>query len=318
MQNNLHQQLSDARILVLGGRGFLGARLVRKLCHWNITPHLLLRPTKEQSRIQDLSSRYISHTGDLTELCTLQNIINEIKPDIIFHAAGHGSHKGQNKSDALFKNNVLAAHNLLTATEQHPQCRLIYSGTSLEQGIKKHPQVEDDANDPVTYYAAVKTAASVLIKQAARHERRPITILNPFAIYGIGEPASRLIPTAIRAGIERKKLSLTQPGFVRDFVFVDDVVEAYLLAAVTDKAIGETINIAGGTPVKNEEVVRCIENHLGYQIEKQVGSHPAKKTDSNYWCADISKARNLLGWTPTHTLAQGIELTINWYLKNGF
>lgn len=312
------EKLLGARVLVLGGAGFLGARIVRKLCYAGITPHLLLRSTGRMGRIEDLAQSCNIHIGDLTDLESVQQIIDRVRPDVLFHAAGYGSHKGQNSRESIFHSNLLATHHLLIAIERVPDCRIIFSGTSLEQGMKNKPLQETGSPDPMSFYAATKTAALVLVRQAARHEKRPITILTPFAIYGPGEPATRLIPTAIRAGMEKQTLPLTQPGFVRDFVFVDDVADAYLAAATNDRVLGEDIHIACGKPVSNENVVELIEAQLGKSINKQVGAYPPRATDTTFWCADINKARELLGWEPSHSLEQGLKSTIDWFGQNGF
>ena len=312
------QRLLGARVLVLGGTGFLGSRLVRNLCNAGVRPYLLLRSTSRMGRIEDLAQSCQIHIGDLTDLNTLHAIIHQVRPDIIFHAVGYGSHKGQNQHDELFNSNLLATHNLLMAIERIPDCRIIYSGTSLEQGMQNKPLQERSVPDPVSFYAATKTAASILVRQAAHHDNRPITILNPFSIYGLGEPANRLIPTAIRAGIEGHTLSLTQSGFARDYVFVEDVAEAYLMAAVNDRVVGETIHIAGGKAVSNERVVALIEEQLGHAITKRVGAYRPRVTDTSFWCADISKARKLLGWEPRHSLQQGLKMTVDWYQQHGF
>ena len=300
--------LLDARILVLGGSGFLGARIVRKLCNAGIIPHLLLRPSSCLTRIADLLNACEIHRGDLTDLDALRQTIERVQPDVLFFTAGHGAHKGH----------LVTTHHLLIASEQCPDCRIIYSGTSLFQGRQNSPMQELGAPDPVSFYGATKSAAVILMQQAAVHEQRPITLLMPFAIYGPGEPGARLIPTAIRAAIKDQILALTQTGLVRDYVFVDDVADAYLSAATTPKALGEIINIAGGAPVANEQVVALIEAQSGKTITKRIGSYPSRNTDSNFWCADISKAKKLLNWQPTHTLEQGLKLTIDWYRQNGF
>ena len=83
--------------------------------------------------------------------------------------------------------------------------------------------------------------------------------------------------------------------------------------------MGEVIYIAGGTPVANEEVVALIEKQLGVvSIEKRIGIYPPRPTDTTFWCADIGKAQNLLGWEPAHTLEQGVAETVDWFRKPGF
>lgn len=314
----IHKQLLNRRILLLGGAGFLGARILRKLCEAGVSPYLMLRSSTSLKRIEDLLPRCDVQLGDLTELDSFQRIVDKLQPEVIFHAVGKGSHKGEHTRDQLFRNNLVATSNLLVATESFSECRIVYSGTSLAQGKSESPLRENGPLDPISIYAASKAAASVLARQAARHGNHNLVILNPFAIYGPGESASRLIPTAIRAGLDGSVLEMTEPGFARDFVYVDDVVDGYLGAAVNDRVKGETLNLAGGRAVSNEEVVSLIEQQLGVTIRKKIGVYPARATDTNYWCADISKARELLGWQPAHSLPEGIAETTAWFKKYGF
>jgi nucleoside-diphosphate-sugar epimerase len=142
-----------------------------------------------------------------------------------------------------------------------------------------------------------------------------VVILRPFSIYGPHEPPHRLIPAAIRAGRDGTVLPLTPPGCVRDFVFVEDVVEACLQAAVAEEVVGETINIGTGVQTSNEEVVRCIEQSLGRTLRIDQGAYAPHPTDTSCWRADITRARELLKWRPQHTLRAGIDRTVAWTLE---
>ncbi len=135
-------------------------------------------------------------------------------------------------------------------------------------------------------------------------------MLRPFAIYGPGEPAKRLIPTAIRAALDGTPFRITAPGFTRDFVFVEDVVDAYLAAADAPGIEGHLINVGTGRATSNEAVVHLVASVVGRPITLHPEPFPAKPTDTAVWCADITKARDLLGWSPTHTLEQGLVRTV--------
>lgn len=315
---DIDARLRSGQILILGGSGFLGARIVRRLVAAGIRPHLMLRPESRTWRLRDLLPRCRVHIGDLTDLASLRRVFDAVRPGVVIHTAGHGSHAGENVREALFAGNLLATHNLLLTLEAHPLCRLIYSSTSLSQGKREEPLTESIPPDPITYYAAVKTAATILVQQAARHEGRPIVILRPFAIYGPGEPGGRLIPTAIRAALQGRELAMTPPGYVRDPVFVDDVADAYLRAAAAERLPDQTINIAGGRQVSNEAIVAQIEKASGRTITKRVGAYPPRATDTSHWCADIGPARTWLHWSPSHTLEQGIAQTLIWFETYGF
>ena len=311
-----YSQFKSETILVLGGCGFLGARLVAAISQYNNNLHLSVRKTSNTHRIKAFIDRSNLYTGDLSDSNYFNSLVKKVKPTLIFYTVGFGSYSQQSDREQIFNNNVVCAHNLLMATSGVPHCRIIYAGTSLEQGHIKSPLKEQGIFKPISCYAAMKTAASIMMMQAAVYEKRPITVLNPFAIFGIGEPSKRLVPTIIKAALHGNELHLTQKGLVRDYIYVDDVVDAFLMAATNKASIAEKINIAGGRCLSNEQVVAIIEHLMNKKIKKITGRYEARVTDTNYWCADISKAKQILGWQPKHTIEQGLQSTIEWMLKN--
>jgi nucleoside-diphosphate-sugar epimerase len=238
-----------------------------------------------------------------------------VRPELIFHLASTGAYVARSERRRMFDDNVAAAHNLLDAVGDLDLRRFVATGSSLAYGWKQHPIREDDAFRPRTYYAATKAAAMILFQQAAVGEKRPIVVLPTFSIYGPGEPQKRLIPTAIRAGLTGAVLPLAE-GYVRDFVFVADVSSACLAAADTDAADGEFFNVGSGVETSNEEVVRCIERCLAREIRVDPGGYPPRATDTNCWCADISKTQRVLGWQPRFSLTDGLQATVAWILKH--
>jgi nucleoside-diphosphate-sugar epimerase len=137
-------------------------------------------------------------------------------------------------------------------------------------------------------------------------------VVRLFSVYGPWEARHRLVPQAIRAALTGEELPLTGPELRRDFVFVDDVVDACLRAASVDAALGEAINIGTGVETANEELVAEVERVIGKEVRTRIGAYSARETDSAHWRADISKAKRLLGWEPRYTLAAGLARTAAW------
>ncbi len=265
--------LQDRTILVTGAAGFLGVNLIGALLSKDCRRvHAVVRSSQRGRRLAALASDLHLHTADLTYRDSILQIWDAVRPEIVFHLAAAGGASGSRDRHQVFESNVCAAHHLLLALARTPCARLIYTGGSVEYGPKPAAIREEDALTPVSFYAAAKAAATLLFQQAARHEGAPIVILRPFSIYGPHEPPHRLIPTAIRACRDGEVLPLTPAGYVRDFVFVDDVVEACLQAAVVDSAVGETLNIGTGVQTSNEEVVRCIEASMGRKLQLKLGA----------------------------------------------
>jgi nucleoside-diphosphate-sugar epimerase len=297
-------------IVVTGGGGFVGARLVRRLAGEGRSPHVLLRSTTDPWRLAGLEGRIRTHVCDLGDAKAVAAAIHAIRPRTVFHVAATGAYHAGDPGE-LFADNVLATFHLLEATAGVPDCRVVYTCSSLEPGPRPVPIRESDPFRPHTPYGVVKAASTLLARQAAG-QGRPIVMLRPFAVYGPGEPAKRLIPTAIRAALDGTPLRLTAPGFTRDFVFVEDVVDAYVAAAHAPGIDGELVNIGTGRATPNEEVVRLVASVVGRPIALHPEPFPARATDTAVWCADITKARDLLGWSPAHTLEQGLVRAVAW------
>lgn len=301
-----------APVLITGGAGFLGARLVRRLAGTSGNVHVLVRPTSDLRRIRDIADRLHLHRCDLTDANAVSAVVAAVEPRTVFHIAATGAY-GADGEAQLFRDNVLATYNLLQATADLGGCRFIHTASSLETGQRPTPIKETDPFAPHVPYGATK-AASTLLARLAAAAGRSIVMLRPFAIYGPGEPERRLIPTAIRAAATGTPLKLTKPGYTRDLVFVEDVVDAYLAAATTDGVEGELINIATGRATANEDVVRLIETCVGRPIVIDAGEYPARPTDTPFWYADVTKARHVLGWQAAHDLEHGLAKTVAWQL----
>jgi nucleoside-diphosphate-sugar epimerase len=210
---------------------------------------------------------------------------------------------------------VLGTSNLLEAIGSLAYRRFVHVGSSLEYGPRARPLTETDALRPTTFRGVTKAAAALLCQQAAVSDERPIVVVRPFSVYGYWE-RGRLVPTAILSALRGRPMSLTTPGYRRDLVFVEDVVEACLRAGEADDIVGETINVGSGEQWSNEEVVEAVQALSGTRIPLSIGAHAASCSDTGHWVADIRRAKELLGWEPEHTLTQGLEKTIAWFRLN--
>ena len=298
--------------MVTGATGFLGANLVRRLVAEGFDAHVIMRPGSRPGRIAEVLDRVTVHCADLADRDAVLAAVRAAAPDLLFHlAAGRSDADGRSR-EPLFRDNIQAAFNLIEGTRSLPDCRIVYTASALEQTRQERPMHETDPIRPECDYAVFKAAATLLFESAARAPGRRIVIIRPFAMYGPWEDRGRLVPTAIRAGLAGAILPLTGPGYVRDFVFVGDVVAALLAAADTPAAAGRTINIAGGVPVSNEALVALVGKVIGRKIHVAPGTYQARPTDSRHWCADISLAREILGWSPHTSLEQGLAQTVEW------
>ncbi|MBI3423762.1 MAG: NAD-dependent epimerase/dehydratase family protein [Acidobacteria bacterium] len=308
------RSLSGQRVLVTGATGFIGANLVRALLQSNAEIHVIARAGADRWRLAEIAAQLIWHAADLTARAPLARAVAAAQPDFIFHSAAFGGHSTTAaQRAAALGDTVAGTANLLEALAPLPYRRLVHLGSSLEYGPKAQPLREDDLLTPNTFRGATKAAAALLCLQAARAEQKPIVVLRPFSVYGPWEAHGRLLPTLMLALLRGGELPLTEAGIYRDFIFVEDVVEACLRAAATDGVVGEIINAGSGEQYSNEEVVALAQEVAGIRLKVTPGTFPRRPSDTAHWVADIGKAQRLLDWQPRHDLRVGLTKTFAWF-----
>jgi len=168
--------------------------------------------------------------------------------------------------------------------------------------------------EPNSYYSVAKCAQTLLCQHVANAQgRRPITTFRLFSTYGPYEEPSRLIPTLTQRCIEGRELTLVAAETARDFVYVDDVVDAYLHTDKLAQLSGEIINIGTGVQSTIKQVVDLILEHTGARVACNWGAMPARVWDAKTWVADCTKSGRLLGWRPRTTLSEGLKQTVAWW-----
>ncbi|MBZ5589085.1 MAG: NAD(P)-dependent oxidoreductase [Acidobacteriia bacterium] len=310
-----HPDLRGKRVLVTGASGFLGANLCRTLLHAGASVHAAVRPSSELFRLGDVTYEVKIHAFDLCDREAVHRAVVNVRPTFVFHAAAHTAvhHQANVASEAA--DTVTATAQLLDAVAAVGCERLVHVGSSLEYGPADRPHREDDALRPSTLRGATKAAATLLVLQQAREGTVAAVVVRPFSIYGLWEPDCRLVPSAIRAAFTGEVLPLTKPGLRRDFVFVEDVCEACLCAALKDGVVGEAINLGTGRQTSNEELVALVERVTGLTVKVAVGAFSARVSDRGFWAADTGKAERLLGWVAGHSLTDGLEKTVGWFVR---
>ncbi len=304
--------MNPKRVLVTGAAGFVGAVLVRRLLADGHEVHAIVRASSSPWRLADVDADLRWHALDLRDAAALDRALAAARPEVVFHLAAHGAYPAQTEVDDILSTNVTGTWNLLRGLGRRDYEILVNTGSSSEYGFRDTPMNEGDRPAPNSYYAVAKTSQTLLCQHVARAEGRPITTFRLFSIYGPYEEPTRLIPTIIRRCLSGEDLVLTSPQTARDFVFVDDAVDAYLRFDRLATLSGEVINIGSGTQKTLQEVVDLVLRHTGARVRCQWGTMPDRIWDAQTWVADATKSRRLLGWEPHTSLDQGIARTVAW------
>jgi dolichol-phosphate mannosyltransferase len=214
----------------------------------------------------------------------------------------------------MIATNVQGTANLLRAAERSGVEAFVNSGSSSEYGYKDHAPAEDEWIDPNSNYAATKAAATLLCRFTAQQADIRITTLRLYSAYGPYEEPRRLVPTLVMKGLDGHLPPLVNPKVARDYVHVDDVCEAYVLAAATPvHERGAVFNVGTGVQTTLEDIVGIARRLMAIPEEPNWGSMPERSWDTNVWVSNPSRIKAQLAWSPRHSIDSGLKQTIDWF-----
>ena len=306
------------KILITGGAGFIGANFTYKFLDLGYNVHLIEKKESNLWRLEGIKDKLGLHFVDLKNYDELESLITRLKPQIIIHFAAVGTYpRKQQELKAMVETNLLGTINLVNACSKiNFQC-FINTGSSSEYGIKDKPMKETDLLEPDNPYGITKAAATMYCQYIAKKSDLPIVTIRPFAPYGYFEEKERLIPTVIKSCLMNRELKLSSPKSVRDFIFIEDLIEAYLLAIKNIRAIkGEIFNLGTGKQSTIAKVVRTIKKITHSTIKPKYGQVKPVQAEPKNWVADISKIKKILNWQPKYDLEEGLKKDIKWFEKN--
>lgn len=306
------------KILITGGTGFVGANFAHFFVSRGDEVCLLVRRESNVWRIKTIQDKIRLYKGDLLDATALKAMVHEMHPDVVLHFATYGAYPGKERDERkMIETNILGTMNLIQACrESKVQC-FINTGSSSEYGEKAFPMQEEHLLEPNNAYGVTKAAATLYAQYAASQWGLPLVTMRLFSVYGPFEDKGRLIPNLMTACVSKSLLELVSPYIVRDFVFVDDVCDAYLKTIERIQLIkGNIFNIGSGVENSIAEVVLMVEQSAHVTIKTRYGSMASKQTEPKRWVADISKTKKLLGWEPRFSLERGLQETLRWFEKN--
>lgn len=310
------QNYKNVRVLVTGGSGFIGANLVRSLINEKAKVSLFLRSNSKTWRLNDVLNKTEVYNVDIANNKQVKNTVDKIKPQVVFHLAAYGAYPSQKDLMPTIQTNLLGTGNLLEALNKFDYLNFVNTGTSSEYGYKKKPMKETDLLEPNFFYAAIKASTSMLGQVFAKQFNKPVVTLRPFSIYGEWEEPGRFIPTIIANCLTSKTIKLVPGKQVRDFLYVKDLVRAYLMAGLRSDLGGEIINIGSGKQSLISQAAKTIIKLVGNPVKIKVGAYTPRTWDTTNWQADIGKANKVLKWKPEYSLEAGLKQAIEWYHVN--
>jgi UDP-glucose 4-epimerase len=316
-------------VLITGITGFIGSRLASRLVKDGYNVHGLVRHSSERelSRIRDVISQVHLIEGDLGTFHSIISAVDASEPEVIFHL-GALTPVRLSFDDPYpyiatnFEGTVNLVHAIL---REAPNARLIAASTAEVYGWQdgNRPIREDAILNPASPYAVTKSAADQYVQMANRVYHLNGTVLRPINSYGrIGE-GGFYTEYLISKMLTGETCYVGAPDSIRDYMFADDHVHAYTLAAKSPNSIGQVYNVSPGNPVTNSELAKMLTVMTGFKGKIVFGSYPPgypqrpKSQDPRYLVLDNSKISKELSWKAFHTLQEGLKLTVEmWRSKD--
>lgn len=309
--------IDDKKILITGASGFVGSCLLREVINRfaKANTFIFLRKNSKTWRIKDLLNKTKVLEVDLLDKNRVKTALSKIKPNIIFHLAAYGAYPAQNSLEDAIKANILGITNLLTSLEKIDFKLFVNTGSSSEYGYKSKPMKETDFLEPASFYAATKASATMIAYTFGVLNRLPIVTLRLFSVYGPYEEPGRFIPTAIISALEGRDINVVR-GPKRDFIYVKDVVDAYLSCLKLKDFDHRIFNICSGSQTSIEKAAKAIVKLTNSSSKINVGTYEKRPWDTNYWVGDNTLAKKILKWEPRYDFEKGLYESIKWFSNN--
>lgn len=297
-----HIVLKDKKVLVTGGCGFLGSHLVKRLLQ-----------EKAQVSVIDLKEgdheEVTYYKVPLNAVNQLRDIIADVAPEVIFHlAADLNRRRDFNLAPELLDTNLRGTVHLLNALKSISYERFVFVSTSEVYGGNhlKAPFKETDPVHPASPYSLSKYAAEVALRTYSEMEQKPFTILRLFNFFGPGLADHFFMSQLISALRRAAPFDMTGGEQKRDFLFVDDVIEA-LIAALGAPAKNDLFNVCSGQGHELKTMALTLRELLQSSSVINFGALPYRPNEIWNMVGDRQKIKAVLNWEPKYSLREGLQ-----------
>jgi len=317
------------KVLVTGILGFIGSHLAEKLVNEGYEVYGIVRRVANRNFevIKKILKDITLITGDITDYVSIRNALRTVNPDIVIHLAALTPVRDSfERPFEYLQANLLGTMNVAHAMLElpDPQTRkLIAASTAEVYGLQaKEPMKESLALKPTSPYAVSKAAADLYLQMMSHTYNLNNTILRPTNTYGRKFDTSFMIEYLVTRMLKGEKVYIGAPNSVRDYMYVDDHVNAYLLVIKNAKSNGQIYNVGTGIGTSNRELAEMVAEKIGYDKKRiAFGSYPPGYpyrpliSDQPSIELDSTKIREELNWAPKVSLSEGIDKVISHFQK---
>lgn len=300
-------------ILIIGASGFIGANLLRRCLEFRqdvYGTYYRGNPWRlagiEEQRLPFL---------DIQDTASLIALAERVKPATVFDCSSFGAYSFEQDFERIHSTNYLSFIRVMDHFAASGIDAYIHAGSSSEYGLNASAPRETDVLIPNSHYAVSKAAASHAISYYGKLRGVPVVNLRLYSVYGPYEDSSRLIPAICREAIAGKLPTFARPAVSRDFVHIDDVVTAFVQAAlhIGPGLTGESFNIGTGIKTPLSALADLAREIFAIDEAPQFSPGAGRAWDVDDWYANPEKAADMFAWRAQVDLADGLARSYDWW-----
>src|SRR5688572_7858646 len=299
-------------ILVTGASGFVGANLCKTISAVRHDVFAVVRSEKNW-RLVDVDDEKII-AADLTDYAAAKNIVNSIGPKTVFDCVAYGAYSFEQDASLIYQTNFQAVTNFVELLAVNTFSAYVHAGSSSEYGANCAAPAEDEVCEPNSPYSVSKVAVAAYLRYMGKQRNFPCVNLRLYSVYGPLEDTSRLIPNLLRHALDGKLPPFVDPQTSRDFIHVDDVCAAFIMAAAKmhPGLYGENFNIGAGKKTTIAELADITKREFDVKVNPDFGTMEGRAWDLAEWYSNPGLAREQLGWSAAINLQDGLRSTARW------
>ena len=315
MSLDVHIQALKGPVIVTGASGFVGANLFKILIAHRKDVFAVVRREKGW-RLAEIDDENIIAV-DLNDSAASKNLIDSLSPKTIFDCVSYGAYSFEEDPALIYKTNFQSLVDLVSLLSTSSIVAYIHAGSSSEYGTNSAAPLELDRSEPNSHYAVSKVAAATYLRYMGKERKFPAINLRLYSVYGPLEDSSRLIPNLLRHALVGKLPPFVDPNTSRDFVYVDDVCTAFIMAAtkIQPEFYGESFNVGSGIKTTISDLAEVTRSVFDVTEDPQYGQMEGRAWDLAEWYSNPDKSKTLLGWEPAYKLRAGLKASADWVSK---
>ena len=300
-------------VLVIGASGFIGSNILRSIqaVRDDVIGTVF---SGDPWRLDGMPSRCRVFCN-IQDPASVQATFNRVAPRTVFDCSSFGAYSFEGEFERIHFTNYTCFIRMMEYLSARDIKAYVHAGSSSEYGTNAKAPREHDFLCPNSHYAVSKAAGSQAIYYFGKSRSFPIVNLRIYSAYGPYEDSSRLIPTLCRTSLENRLPTFASPHTARDFIHVDDVVDAFIAAALTmgPKTMGESFNIGTGVQTTLGEAAALAREVFSITEEPVFSSAEIRAWDVDAWYADTRRAERDLGWKAKTSFREGLLSTREWW-----